>query len=143
MKVFIFQLKLSRNFPASHIISKSIRCVASKVNFDSLPPKSREIINRESNVICHNYAPVPAVISHGKGVHLFDVDGNKYFDFLSGFSTTNQGHCHPKIVQALVEQASTLHHTSRAFHTDLLFEYGELITKLFGYVRNVNLYVTL
>lgn len=74
------------------------------------------------------------VISHGKGIFLWDVDGKKYFDFLSGYSAVNQGHCHPKIIKALVDQASILHHTSRAFHSNLLCEYAEYITKLFGYV---------
>lgn len=77
------------------------------------------------------------VISHGKGIFLWDVDGKKYFDFLSGYSAVNQGHCHPKIIKALVDQASVLHHTSRAFHSNLLCEYAEYITKLFGYVIKI------
>jgi ornithine--oxo-acid transaminase len=101
-----------------------------------LPPQSRKIVEREQQVVCHNYAALPAVLNKGQGVFLWDVDGKKYFDFLSGYSSVNQGHCHPKIIKALVEQVSVLHHTSRAFHSDLLCEYAEFLTKLFGYVRD-------
>ena len=117
-------------------LSTSVQRLAKAVNLDTLPPKSREVIKRESKVVCHNYSALPAVLSRGKGVYLWDVDGKKYFDYLSGYSSVNQGHCHEKIIAALVEQASVLHHTSRAFHSDLLCEYAEFITKLFGYVRN-------
>lgn len=104
-----------------------------KVNLDSLPPNSRAIIKREQEVICHNYSSLPAVLTKGEGVFLWDVDGNRYFDYLSGYSSVNQGHCHPKIIKALVDQVTVLHHTSRAFHSDLLCEYAEFLTKLFGY----------
>lgn len=128
------QLKLSRNLQNFRGVIQQSRYFASNVDLDSLPPKSREIIERESKVLCPNYAPIPAVISTGKGVHVQDVDGKDYLDFLSGYSTTNQGHCHPKIIKALTDQAAILHHTSRAFHNNVLVEYGEFITKLFGYV---------
>src|ERR1044072_4537713 len=81
----------------------------------------------------HNYHPLPVVLERGEGVHVWDVDGRKYFDFLSGYSAVNQGHCHPRIVEALVEQASKLTLTSRAFYNNLLGEYEQYITKLFGY----------
>ena len=81
----------------------------------------------------HNYHPIPVVLHRGKGVHVWDVDGKQYYDFLSGYSAVNQGHCHPKIVQALVEQAQQLTLTSRAFHSDLLGEYVQFITSYFGY----------
>ena len=103
-------------------------------NLDNLPPKTREIIRREKLVTCNNYSALPAVLCKGEGVYLYDVDGKKYFDYLSGYSSVNQGHCHPKIVQALIKQVTILHHTSRAFHSDLLVEYAEFLTKLFGYV---------
>jgi hypothetical protein len=103
-------------------------------NNSNSPSKSAEIIKREKLVTCNNYASMPTVICRGEGVYLYDVDGHKYFDFLSGFTSVNQGHCHPKIVKALTQQASVLHQTSRAFHSDLLVEYAEYVTKLFGYV---------
>ncbi len=81
----------------------------------------------------HNYHPVPVVLSRGKGVHVWDVDGKKYYDFLSGYSAVNQGHCHPKIVEALVGQSQKLTLTSRAFHSDILGEYAKFITGFFGY----------
>ncbi len=81
----------------------------------------------------HNYHPIPVVLTRGKGVHLWDVDGKQYYDFLSGYSAVNQGHCHPAIVQALIEQAQQLTLTSRAFHNDMLGEYVKFITHYFGY----------
>lgn len=102
-------------------------------NVEGLSPKAAAIILREEKVTCHNYHPVPAVLKQGKGVFLWDVDDKRYFDFLSGYSSVNQGHCHPKIIQALVDQVSKLHHTSRAFHSDTLSEYAEFVTKLFKY----------
>ena len=81
----------------------------------------------------HNYHPIPVVLEKGEGVFLYDVDGKRYYDFLSGYSAVNQGHCHPAIVQTLQEQAAKLTLTSRAFHNDLLGKYEEYITKYFGY----------
>ena len=81
----------------------------------------------------HNYHPIPVVLNRGKGVHVWDVDGKQYYDFLSGYSAVNQGHCHPKIVQALTEQAQQLTLTSRAFHSDQLGEFTKFITQYFGY----------
>jgi ornithine--oxo-acid transaminase len=94
---------------------------------------SLQYILKEEEFGAHNYHPIPVVLKEGKGVHLWDVDGKQYMDFLSGYSAVNQGHCHPKIVQALVEQAQKLTLTSRAFHSNLLGEYEEFITKYFGY----------
>ena len=81
----------------------------------------------------HNYHPLPVVLEKGEGVYLYDVDGKKYFDFLSGYSAVNQGHCHPAIIDALQKQASKLTLTSRAFHNNLLGEYEKYITNYFGY----------
>ena len=81
----------------------------------------------------HNYHPLPVVLEKGEGVYLYDVDGKKYFDFLSGYSAVNQGHCHPAIIDALQKQASKLTLTSRAFHNNLLGEYEKYITDYFGY----------
>jgi ornithine--oxo-acid transaminase len=81
----------------------------------------------------HNYHPVPVVLSKGEGVYVWDVEGKRYFDFLSGYSALNQGHCHPKIIKALIEQAQKLTLTSRAFHSDALGEFAKYITGYFGY----------
>jgi ornithine--oxo-acid transaminase len=90
-------------------------------------------LDLEEKYGAHNYHPLPVVLHRGEGVFLWDVEGKRYYDFLSGYSAVNQGHCHPKIVSALVEQAQTLTLTSRAFHSDLLGEYAQYITRLFGY----------
>ena len=81
----------------------------------------------------HNYHPLPVVLERGEGVYLYDVEGKKYFDFLSGYSAVNQGHCHPAIIETLQKQASKLTLTSRAFHNNLLGEYEKYITHYFGY----------
>jgi len=99
----------------------------------ALSEKTQYYLDLESKYGAHNYHPLPVVLSKGSGVFLWDVDGNRYFDFLSGYSAVNQGHCHPKIIQALIEQAQDLTLTSRAFHNNLLGEYEQYITRLFGY----------
>lgn len=83
----------------------------------------------------HNYHPLPVVLSRGEGVYLWDVDNKKYYDFLSAYSAVNQGHCHPAIVNALIEQAQKLTLTSRAFHSEAMAEYTAFITQFFGYDR--------
>ena len=83
----------------------------------------------------HNYHPLPVVLEKGEGVFLYDVDGKRYYDFLSGYSAVNQGHCHPGIINTLQEQAAKLTLTSRAFHNNLLGEYEAYITKYFGYEK--------
>lgn len=83
----------------------------------------------------HNYHPLPVVLNRGEGVFLYDVDGKRYYDFLSGYSAVNQGHCHPKIIEALIKQAQQLTLTSRAFHNNLLGEYEQYITAFFGYEK--------
>ena len=94
---------------------------------------SEHFIALEEKYGAHNYHPLPVVLKRGKGIHVWDVDDKKYYDFLSGYSAVNQGHCHPKIIAALTEQAQTLTLTSRAFHNNLLGEYEEFITGYFGY----------
>jgi ornithine--oxo-acid transaminase len=81
----------------------------------------------------HNYHPLPVVLTRGSGIYVWDVDGRQYVDCLSGYSSVNQGHCHPRIVEALIEQAGRLTLISRAFHSDLLGEYAQYITSYFGY----------
>ena len=92
-----------------------------------------EYIALEDKYGAHNYHPLPVVLAKGEGVFVWDVEGKKYYDFLSSYSAVNQGHCHPRIVEALKEQADTLTLTSRAFHNDVLGQYEEFVTKLFGY----------
>ncbi len=100
---------------------------------ESISDKSLSFITREENFGAHNYHPMPVVISKAKGVYVWDVDDKQYFDFLSAYSAVNQGHCHPRIIQSLTEQAQKLTLTSRAFHNDLLGKYEEFMCKLFGY----------
>ena len=94
---------------------------------------SEEAINLEDKHGAHNYHPLPAVLSKGEGVHVWDVEGKKYYDFLSAYSAVNQGHCHPKIVNAMYEQASKLALTSRAFHNDVLGAYEKYATDYFKF----------
>jgi ornithine--oxo-acid transaminase len=94
---------------------------------------AQEYMDRESKYGAHNYHPLPVVLDKGEGVHVWDTDGKKYFDFLSAYSAVNQGHCHPKIVDAMVQQAKTLTLTSRAFYNSTLGEFEEYVTKYFGY----------
>jgi ornithine--oxo-acid transaminase len=94
---------------------------------------SAEVIKLEDKYGAHNYHPLPVVLAKGEGVYVWDVEGKKYYDFLSAYSAVNQGHCHPKIVNAMMEQAKTLTLTSRAFYNDKLGVYEEYITKYFGF----------
>jgi ornithine--oxo-acid transaminase len=96
---------------------------------------TRHYLELEEKYGAHNYHPLPVVLTRGEGVFLWDVDGKRYYDYLSGYSAVNQGHCHPKIVEALIGQAQRLTLTSRAFHSDQMAEYTEFITRYFGYDR--------
>lgn len=101
--------------------------------FNSVSDTAAKYLALEDQFGAHNYHPIPVVIEKGEGVYLYDVDGKKYFDFLSGYSAVNQGHCHPAIIKTLQDQASKLTLTSRAFHNNLLGEYEKYITHYFGY----------
>ena len=94
---------------------------------------SQEAIELENKYGAHNYHPLPVVLSRGEGVYVWDAEGKKYYDFLSAYSAVNQGHCHPKIVDAMVNQAKTLTLTSRAFYNDVLGKYEKFATQLFGF----------
>jgi ornithine--oxo-acid transaminase len=98
-------------------------------------PKSQDYIDLEDKVGAHNYHPLPVVLSRGEGAFVWDVEGKKYLDFLSAYSAVNQGHCHPKIIAALKDQAEKLTLTSRAFHNDQLGPYEKYMTDYFGYDR--------
>ena len=94
---------------------------------------SQQLIEKENKFSAHNYHPLPVVLQKGDGVYVWDVEGKKYFDFLSAYSAVNQGHSHPNIIKALLDQASTLSLTSRAFHNDKFVEFSEFITNYFSF----------
>jgi ornithine--oxo-acid transaminase len=95
--------------------------------------KTQDYIAREDKYGAHNYHPLPVVLDKGEGVFVWDVEGKRYYDFLSAYSAVNQGHCHPKITDALINQSKKLALTSRAFYNSVLGEYEEFVTKFFGY----------
>jgi ornithine--oxo-acid transaminase len=98
-----------------------------------LSSKATNLIEKENKYGAHNYHPLPVVLERGEGVYVWDIEGKKYFDFLSAYSAVNQGHCHPKIVNAMIKQAQTLTLTSRAFYNDQLGNYEEYVTNYFGF----------
>jgi len=118
---------------ASHYTSPLVRCLSTAAEVAS--DASRRYLDLEDRLGAHNYKPLPVVLSTGKGTKVTDVNGKVYYDFLSAYSAANQGHCHPKIVAALNEQASRLTLTSRAFFNDQLGPYLEFMTDYFGYDR--------
>src|SRR6186997_112901 len=99
----------------------------------NMSEKTQYYLDLEEKYGAHNYHPIPVVLERGEGVYVWDIDGKRYYDFLSGYSAVNQGHCHPKIVQSFIEQSKKLTLTSRAFHNDVLGEFEKYITSLFGY----------
>jgi len=101
----------------------------------SIEQMSAQYLELENRYSAHNYHPLPVVLSRGQGVYVWDAEGKKYYDFLSGYSALNQGHCHPKIIASLIRQAQQLTLTSRAFHSDRLGEYARFITEYFGYEK--------
>jgi len=130
-------LSFTRN---QKLIAKLYRSFASlerpTKNLDN-PNSSEYHMALEYDYGCHNYHPIPVVISKAKGVHVWDVEGKKYFDFLSAYSAVNQGHGHPKILQTLIDQASKLHLTSRAFYTDQLGLTEKFLSETFGYQKTL------
>ena len=98
----------------------------------ALSANAQHYLELEEKYSAHNYHPLPVVLNRGEAVYVWDTDGKKYYDFLSGYSAVNQGHCHPKIIAAFIEQAKQLTLTSRAFHSDALGEFAQYIT---GYFR--------
>ncbi len=99
----------------------------------TLSALTSKYINQEEDYGAHNYHPIPVVIEKAKGIFMYDVDGNRYYDFLSAYSAVNQGHCHPKIIAAFIDQAQDLTLTSRAFHSKQMSDYTKFITSYFGY----------
>lgn len=98
-----------------------------------LPASAARVIQLENKYGAHNYGPIPVVLQRGSGVHVWDLDNKHYFDFLSAYSAVNQGHCHPKIVQAVLEQAQTMTLTSRAFYNNVLGECEKYLCETFRY----------
>jgi len=119
----------------SRLFSARRKAGARKPSIESSHITAREAMALEDKYGAHNYHPLPVVLARGSGCDVWDVDGRHYFDFLSGYSALNQGHCHPKIIKALVDQASKLTLTSRAFHNEVLGEWCKYITEYFGYDR--------
>ncbi|RQO65830.1 ornithine--oxo-acid transaminase [Pedobacter sp. KBW06] len=107
------------------------------MNISTNLSKSEELIEKEERYGAHNYHPLPVVLKKGKGVFVWDVEEMRYYDFLSAYSAVNQGHCHPRIINALKEQAEELTLTSRAFHSDKLGDFEEFVCNLFGYDKSL------
>ncbi|XP_036402730.1 ornithine aminotransferase, mitochondrial-like [Megalops cyprinoides] len=128
---------LSRAGPALsrgvHTGARPASSAAASLKRSERPLSAEEVFAREEKYGAHNYHPLPVALERGEGLHVWDVDGRRYFDFLSAYSAVNQGHCHPKIIAALHAQASRLTLTSRAFYNDVLGEYEQYITTMFGY----------
>lgn len=126
LKALFKPLINGRNFSLAHH-PKAKSCESKKAL------TSQDVFDREAKYGAHNYHPIPVALSRGEGVYVWDVEGRRYYDFLSAYSAVNQGHCHPKILQTLKDQSEILTLTSRAFYNDALGEYEEYITSLFGY----------
>lgn len=124
---------LSRVFKPASQTAKSFVRAAGTFDMGRLGATSKAVFDKEDKYGAHNYGPIPVAICKGKGVFVWDVEGNRYFDFLSAYSAVNQGHCHPKILKTLQEQSEVLTLTSRAYFTNLLGEYEEYMHKMFGY----------
>ncbi|SPP76622.1 ornithine aminotransferase, mitochondrial [Drosophila guanche] len=125
--------KLSTRGIASRLSCLAQKTAPKEATGSSTGYLSEAVYAREQKYGAHNYHPLPVALTKGEGVYVWDVEGKRYFDYLSAYSAVNQGHCHPKIVKALTEQASKLALTSRAFYSDVLGEYEEFVTKFFGY----------
>lgn len=119
-------------YPSSTVLLL-IRSFAYMMNTVNISNETQKLLERESKYGAHNYHPLPVMLTKGEGVFVWDVDGKRYYDFLSGYSALNQGHRHPKVMEAFYAQAEKLTLTSRAFHSDALGEFAEYITKYFGF----------
>lgn len=117
----------------SRTSSKLLQTIKECLKLSKRTVSTKQVIEREEKYAAHNYHPLPVALSRGQGVFVWDVEGKRYFDYLSGYSANNFGHCHPRIVKSLQNQSTVLHHTSRAFFSDVLGEFAEVVTKLFGY----------
>jgi ornithine--oxo-acid transaminase len=118
-----------------HLVSKTLGIRYAGTSTGIVGPKSARLLALEDKYGSHNYAPLPVVFSSAKGVEVTDPDGRKYLDFLAAYSAVNQGHCHPRLVKVIREQAGKLTLSSRAFVSSELGPYAQFITKIFGYDR--------
>ncbi|KAK0167921.1 hypothetical protein PV327_001774 [Microctonus hyperodae] len=119
---------------------QSMRCVLNAnhkklIKYRSISNLQQEIIRRDDQYGGHHFKPLPVVLDKGEGANLWDIDGKRYLDFLAGFSTCNQGHCHPRLVKVMRDQCGKLHHTSRAYYTEMHGELAEYLTRLFKFDR--------
>uniref|UniRef100_A0A7S3CQ06 Ornithine aminotransferase n=1 Tax=Strombidium rassoulzadegani TaxID=1082188 RepID=A0A7S3CQ06_9SPIT len=121
--------KLMKRFQGAQPLTQASKSAMSVVN------SNQHYLEMESKYVCNNYLPLPIVADRGERIYIWDVEGNKYYDFLCGYSSTNQGHCHPKIVKALVDQASKITQTSRAFCNPEMPAFSKYITELLGYEK--------
>jgi len=138
LNIMAFHSLMKKSIPAStsrKFITGRRLLVTLQQEIAEASPTAARFMDLEDRYGAHNYHPLPVVLARGEGTKVYDVDGKTYYDFLSAYSAVNQGHCHPKIIDALVEQAKKLTLTSRAFHNDCLGEYVEFITSFFGYDR--------
>lgn len=126
-------LTSSRSISGTSASSSAVAAPLPSEDENGLSVETAAVIDREDKFGAHNYHPLPVALARGEGVFMWDVDGRRYYDFLSAYSAVNQGHCHPRIIEALKEQASVLTLTSRAFYNNVLGEYEEKVTQLFGY----------
>lgn len=126
---------VQKSAAARRQLDSKVRSFSAAAQEPPLSDASASFIELEEKHGAHNYHPLPVVLTKGEGTRVWDIDGNKYFDFLSAYSAVNQGHCHPKIISALTEQAHKMTLTSRAFHNDCLGPYVEFMTSYFGYDR--------
>ena len=114
-------------------VKKETKCKKNNCQPNPLGAKTKSYIAMEDRYGAHNYHPLPVVLKKGKGIYVWDVEGKKYFDFLSAYSAVNQGHCHPRIVKALKDQTNKLCLTSRAFYNEAFCEYEKFMHSYFGY----------
>ena len=134
LKIFNKRLITRNEFIRFVSTTNASNTTATQVKTENkLGKKSELIFSREDKYGAHNYHPLPVALSKASGVFMWDVENNRYFDFLSGYSAMNQGHCHPKIIQALKDQAEIVTLTSRAFYNNVLGEFEEYLATLFGY----------
>ena len=124
---------LARVGAVSSVQQRAVRLAHSATDPDPLTDNASKYIHQEDTYGAHNYHPLPVVLARGSGVFVWDVDGKRYFDFLSAYSAVNQGHCHPKILKALTDQSENITLTSRAFYNNKLGEFEHFMTNLFGY----------
>jgi len=130
MKSFLSRSSALRTTGRNAFPRTLARCFSGE---NMISPAQQRFADLEDKYGAHNYHPIPVVLSKGRGMSVWDVDGNRYLDFLAAYGAVNQGHCHPRIIEALVEQSSKITLTSRAFYNDMLGEYEEFVTDYFGY----------